>query len=215
MNQRYYEDSDGRYIVWDFAPTVAPREGHAGENIYSQHWLQTMLTPEFAFVKMDEGRHTYRIDLWDIDHSGSKIPLVDMFGYAPEQRHVTLVTDLMKWLGTNAGINFRDSAKKLRDDLSILDKPMAHLMIWAQDNVWDRMVSAGSTPRRFLLSSFYKASGSLEKYSDVEALELAVMWLDKEKGQQFLQRCDAAMTAHYEQQKAARMAAYGLSKNNP
>lgn len=215
MDQRYYEDADGRYIVWDFSPTVAPREERVGENTFSQHWLQTMLTPDYAFIKMDEGEHTYRIDLWDIDNAGSNIPLVDMFGYAPEQRHVTLVTDFMKWLGTNLGMAFRDNAKKLRDDSGVLDKPMAHLMIWTRENVWDRAFSAGSTPRRNLLGSFYKASGNIERYSDVEALERAVLWLDTEKGQEFLQRCDATMAAHYAQQKAARMAAYGFQKNNP
>lgn len=203
------EDYD-KPVEWRFAPSVPVREDVIGEVAFLAQWQKTAMKPEGVFEEKKDEPGTYLIDRGDIDFYNDTFPLFNMFGFAPDKRDSILITDFMKWLGTNAGITFRDQAARLREEKPF-EARTAHIKIWAEENISQRWLNHGSTPRSRLLRSFYDASHYAETIHDVEALERAVLWLDTERGQDFLKKCDEIVTQSHQEKRNARLAARGLT----
>ncbi len=216
MDQDYYEDEDGRWIVWDFNPTYEVRRDRT-EAVYVDAWqaLHMKGIRECAYRETNRDVH---VDVWYVENEPRRFPLLKIFDGIPKKEDTQVMSNMIAWLGSHPANNFFETADRLAGQVPHWTKSEAYLAQWAIENKERPMggfMGSSLRPRERLTHAFYEANGNRFSTQHFETLEKMICWFGGEQGQDYLNNCRAQLQEKFEKEKAARMAAYGFNKNNP
>jgi hypothetical protein len=179
-----------------------PRSDVIGEQVYAERWKELMHAP----VPDNECDWAYK--------SLPNTRLQVMMWLHPEplsQRHATLCANFVTWLGSNCGSSFLSSAMRLaRTSAGSTRRP--YRMQWANENAREHGINNGiriiehlladdsyRDPKTRLIKRLPQATGG-----DYETIDLLLMWMERQAGQQFLHACGREIGQRYNAQKRAR-----------
>lgn len=204
MEDAEYEDYLFEKGWFEYTPVRScyPRVGHIGEHVYNEEWQKLVRElPEY----------------------GEMVPnamLVDILWNHPgyvTQRHASICTSFVIWLGTNCGQSIRLNAERLIQQHERGGN--AWLMSWAVSNHRASFVNYGARNIEHLLApddhfgiAILNPLGgqSLLKrpeltVDDLECIEHLLYWLG-DKGQDFIRKCERQIDRlqKFERTKALR-----------
>lgn len=215
-----FED-DIRIIEWDFEPIHPVRPDMTGEVVFSKKWQKMMITPQMR-IEQDVDGVKVKADQWFVENESKTFPILKVFPYhCPDARDTQVATNMVCWLGTNAGSIYRENARNLME--KGIEGPTAFLAAWSELNIRQGYINRGRVPRDSLTASFDSAGFDFinpfdrgtraTSVRDLETLEQVAMWLGGEGGQKFIQSCERNIEIKHDREReefrTARLAALG------
>jgi hypothetical protein len=200
---------DIRIIEWDFEPLHPARPDITGEVVYSKKWQKLMITPQMRIEQEVEGLKV-KVDQWFVENEPKTFPILKVFPYhCPDARDTRVASNMICWMGSNAGGIYRQEARKLME--KGLEGPIAFLAAWSEMNIRQGMINRGRVPRDSLTASFDKAGidpfnpldfgTRATSVRDLETLEQVAMWLGGEAGQKFITSCERNIEIKYDRER--------------
>lgn len=199
-----YEADDIRYIIWNFEPYQPVWKDSIREVVYVKKWQKLML-PENLLNDhgplADNG--DISIDEWFVNNETSDFLVIDVLcsdgGGYPNAHDTRIASNMIRWLGTNAGQAYLHNAqfyttKGMPSDIS-------YLAAWTSENIRVRSFNRGSIPRDGLTRKFNEACPD-STVRDVEILDQVAKWLGGRDGQDYLQACEANIQLKFERRDA-------------
>ena len=182
-------------LEWDFQPYTNVFAGNLTEPVYVGNWQKMMLTGTF-----EEKRGVQvRVDPFFIENYPHEFPFLDVLPYysKPDKHDARLASTFIHALSRGGMNHIRHEMEKAMS-LSHSDRQTKYFSIWADANIRSDCVNA--IPRDFITQSFSHVAKRATSVHDIETLEEVVMWLAKDKGQDFLRTCllDIAKTYTHE-----------------
>lgn len=193
--------------AFDHTPVRPAREGCLGEQVFLKNWQE--------LLALDNGYHP------DFDGPNGMFMHVVSPGDAKlTQRHATVAASLLRWLGTNNGLAFLQSADLMCEVVG--DREEGYICEWALENRRSQTTNSGIR----VLEAVMMAQGAVKppklSADDCETMEQVLMWLASShsvyvvSGQDFLKKCradiEAGLRAERSRVRAARESTILLSE---
>lgn len=171
-------------------PEVPPRDGMIGEQVFAASWKRRMK------ALYDVWGHGDEIDRLNPHFRG----VLGHFPYEISQADATIAASMVKWLGTNVGRCFIETAMKDPSEEGVLKA-------WAVENVSKPWLSYGRTPidnilmtagdieansRRGLLTAVFTSIPDRKSVRAIGVCNHIALWLGSGEGRRFVRRCLAA-----------------------
>lgn len=182
-----YEDYLFQQGWFDYRPVHSgfPRNGHIGESVYFDAWRNLMREPARDGEPIPNGM---------LAHMLRELP-----GYVT-QRHASICTSVVTWLGTSCGQSVRYEAERLVEKGSAF-RGKAWIASWAMHNTRANSVNLGVRTVEQLLApedhfgrEVFSGMVVLQKRpkissDDLECIDHLMKWFGEE-GESFIAECD-------------------------
>ncbi len=169
-------------------PIIPPREGFPGENVYAFEW--ETLNATVGRPDLDPPNALLANILYDMQRRIT-------------QRHASVAASFITWLGTNAGMCFKLTAQRIREESrGLLTLEDAYGCAWAIENRRRSHVNSGSRAIEHILAGvddfgkdLFGGMYGLRRAPDLhvedyETIEHLVAWLASPRAVEFVARCE-------------------------
>lgn len=205
---------DIRIIEWDFNPYRPVRDDITGEVVFIKKWQNLMIgksAPNLHIPVTDDAPRphgTVRLDQYFVENPEyeDEFPVMHVWrDYGIPTAHDTrMMSNLIVWLGTNAGYVMRDTAQNLIKHGT--DPKHAYLMSWHISNIRERGINHNSIYRDTLATKFEAKTNPPTQPTafDLETIEHVCLWLGTERGQKYLHSCEHNIQIKQDREHAQR-----------
>lgn len=207
-------------IHWNFNPTVDVRADVTREVVFVKRW-QKLMRPDDDVVFKEVADNVYDIDKFFIENEGGQFPILRIFespGFIPNENTTRIASNMIYWLGTNAGRLYLEIVGGLVQ--KGVEPDIAYLGEWARQNISRRGFSSGYVPRD-RLAQIYNDAGSPNQdtydnrlVGNIRTLELMVLWLTTKDGQDFVAGCERNLRIKAQRQREESVKHLGLRIGN-
>lgn len=166
-------------------PIRRPRTTFTGECMFAASWMRLMDSPLVESERYSGGFAT-KLE-----------SILTLYPHEITQRTASIAASFITWLGTNNGMCFLMSARKMGEVIS--NPQNAYVAAWAIENRRWQGINSGVRTIEAVLSKEdsgkdlfgYRPNIPILSAAEVEVVDLLVEWMAGEEGMTFVNNCEA------------------------
>ena len=166
-------------------PIRRPRTTFTGECMFAASWMRLMASP---LVESDRYSGGFANKLESI---------LTLYPHEITQRTASIAASFISWLGTNNGMCFLLSARKMGETLGNMEH--GYVAAWAIENRRSQGINCGVRTIEAVLAEEdrgedlfgYRPNIPILSAAEVEVVDILVGWIGCEEGRAFVSNCEA------------------------